>query len=264
MMLNKLVKLFSDANLSPKCGSFLSDKSYKFDTVYFISNFILEHLDKNKNFNFKLYKEECISYVEQKFSLKSETSVSINYLREILNLLLFSNILVKESQDNYKVIKNSELKYISKKMENSYIFLFIATYMTFSNEEIIDVYFKFIKANGNKEKEFYLNQLAEIITKKSKRVSDPNSVWGKLVVKYPLMVLGLFYNQKAISKGLNITDEYISVKSLSMNVSGTKSTTIKKNNEYLFHFDMNYVKRKLKKYEIKDDNHWHKSKRIEF
>ncbi|MGN1222781.1 MAG: hypothetical protein ACI4T1_01465 [Christensenellales bacterium] len=255
MKTNKFIKLFSNANLSPERGAFLSDKSYKFDTVYFVSKFILSHLDKNKDFNIKLYKDECIYYVEQIFSLKSNSSVSINYLREILNLLVFSNILVKKSQDNYKVIKYSELKYISKKMENSYIFLFIATYITFSNEGILDIYFKFIKANGNKEKAFYLNQLAEIIAKKSKRVSDPNSVWGKLVVKYPLMVLGLFYNQKAISKSLNIADEYISVKSLSMNVSGTKSNNIKKNNEYLFLFDMNYVKRKLKKYEIKDDKH---------
>lgn len=251
MMISKLAKLFSNARLSSEYGSFLSDKSYKFDTVYFLSRFILSHLDGDKYFNIKLYKEECMHYVEQIFSLKPNSSVSINYLREILNLLVFSNILVKESQDKYKVSKINELKFISKKFENSYIFLFIATYITFSNERILDIYFKFIRTNKNKEKEFYLNQLAEIITKKSKRVTDPNSVWGKLVVKYPLMVLGLFYNQKAISKSLNIAEDYISIKSLSMNVSGTKSNTLKKNNEYLFHFDMNYVKRKLKKFNIK-------------
>lgn len=248
MMISKLAKLFSNARLSSEHGAFLSDKSYKFDTVYFLSRFILSHLDDKKYFNIKLYKDECILYVEQIFSLKSNSSVSINYLREILNLLAFSNILIKESQDKYKVSRLNELKFISKKIENSYIFLFVATYITFSNEGILDIYFKFIKASKNKEKEFYLNQLAEIITRKSKRVSNPDSVWGKLVVKYPLMVLGLFYNQKAISKSLNICDDYISVKSLSMNVSGTKSNTSKKNNEYLFHFDKDYIKRKLKKY----------------
>lgn len=101
-----------------------------------------------------------------------------------------------------------------------------------------------------KSKEFYLKNLSEQITKKSKRVANPSSVWGKLVVKYPLQVLGLFYKDKAISKGLNIADEYITARSLSMNVSGTKTDiSVVKNNEYIFHFDLNYIFRKLYNYQ---------------
>lgn len=248
-MVNRFLKLNKGASLSPSKGSFLSDKSYKYDTVYYISKFVLLKIDKNNIFNRKINLDECTRYIENVFSLREGSSAAVNYLREVLNLLLFSNILEKIDQDKYYVKRLRELKFIAKRVENAYLFLFVITYKTFQNEKILDLYFKYIDSLTNKEKEFYLERLFEFITKNSKRVANPNSVWGKLIVKYPLMVLGLFYRDKVVSKDLNIGDEYITVKSISMNVSGTKtSSEITKKNDYIFYFDLEYVEKFLKRF----------------
>ena len=245
-MIKQLIKQFKNVSLSPEEGSFLSDKSYKYDTVFYISNYLLDKMDNTHVFNIRIYKDDCQNFVEEKFSLKKGSTAAINYLREVLNLLIFAGYIKKENSDTYKIEKIHELRYISKSFENSYIFLFILTYMTLKNENIIITYLDYIKSKNIKEKEFYLKCLFEKITSKSKRVSDPQSVWGKLTVKYPIMVLGLYFNEMSVSKSLNISDEYISVKSLSMNVSGTKSlANVSKNNEYIFKFNINYVNKNI-------------------
>lgn len=245
-MINRFLELFNDVCLSPKKGTFLADKSYKYDTVFYLSNFILKNNEENI-FDKKKNKEKCINFIESTFSLKRGSTAAINYLTEVLNLLQFSNIIKKIDQDHYLVNKEEELKFISERVENAYIFLFIITYSTFKNEGILNLYFKYIEQPDLKIKNFYLDRLFESITKKSKRISDPNSVWGKLNVKYPLMVLGLFYKDKAISKNLNITDHYITVKSLSINVNGTKTEAgTTRNNDYIFNFDLSYIDEELK------------------
>ena len=40
-MINRFLELFNDVCLSPKKGTFLADKSYKYDTVFYLSNFIV-------------------------------------------------------------------------------------------------------------------------------------------------------------------------------------------------------------------------------
>lgn len=251
-MIDKIKKLFRYSKLSSSKGAFLSDKSYKYDTLYFVSKFIISHLNDKKFFNKKGNRQDCVKFIEKTFSLKENSSVSINYLHEILNLLVFSNLIEKIDQEIYEIKNLKILKWIIQKMENSYIFLFLLTYHTLYNEGIINVYYQYLESSKLSQKKFYLDRLFELITTKSNRVSNPNSVWGKLTVKYPLMVLGLFYKERCVSKGLKITDNYISAESLSMNVNGTKtlSGTIKKN-DYIFRFNMDYVFKSLKKYNKK-------------
>lgn len=248
-MVNRFLKLNKKSSLSPEKGSFLSDKSYKYDTVYYIGKYILENMDENRVFNRKMNLDDCIKYIENVFSLKEGSTAAVNYLREVLGLFVFSNILDKKDQDKYLVKKIRELKFITKRVENAYIFLFAITYKTFQNEKILDLYFKYVDSSTKQEKEFYLERLFEIITKKSKRVAEPNSVWGRLTVKYPLMVLGLFYRERVISKDLNIGDDYITVKAISMNVCGTKTASdITKKNDYIFDFNLDYVDKFLKRF----------------
>lgn len=254
-MVDKIIKLFKNARLTSEKGAFLSDKSYKYDTLFFVTKYILDNCENKKYFSKKDKKLDCVKYIEKTFSLKENSTVSINYLTEVLNLLLFSNLMEKIEQDKYLIKNYKILKWIVQSIENSYIFLFLMTYMTLKNEQILDVYYQYINSKTRKEKEFYLSRLFELITSKSKRVTDPNSVWGKLTVKYPLMVLGLFYKENSISKGLNIQDDFISPASLAMNVSGTKtSSDIVKDNEYIFHFRLNYINKILKRFNIKKAN----------
>ena len=46
-MINKIIESLGKVSLTQKNGKFLADKSYGFDTVYFISKFIL-HNAQNK------------------------------------------------------------------------------------------------------------------------------------------------------------------------------------------------------------------------
>ena len=115
-MVNRFLKLNKGASLSPNNGSFLSDKSYKYDTVYFTSKFILEKIDKNNIFNRKTNLDSCIRYIENVFSLREGSPAAVNYLREVLNLLVFSNILEKLDQDKYCVKRLRELKFIAKRV----------------------------------------------------------------------------------------------------------------------------------------------------
>lgn len=250
-MVNKFKKLFINSTLSPEQGSFISDKSYKYDTVYFLSKYILDNCDNDKIFNKSVNKEKCIEYIENKFSLKKGSSAAINYLTEVINLLLFSNIILRIDKEKFKIVKYRELKLITSKIENSYIFLFILTYQTLKNENILKLYFSYINEKSIKVKQFYLDRIYDSIVDKSKRISDKNSVWAKLNVKYPMMVLGFFYKEKIISKELNISNDYINIKSISMNVNGTKSSSeIKRNNNYIFNFDVKYVENILRRYSI--------------
>ena len=49
-MINNIKTILSDVSLSKKRGKYLADKSYGFDTIYFMSKFIL-HNSQNRRFN---------------------------------------------------------------------------------------------------------------------------------------------------------------------------------------------------------------------
>lgn len=81
-MINNIKTVLSDVSLSKNRGKYLADKSYGFDTVYFISKFLL-HNAQNRNFNKSELKSKAIQYIEDIFQLETGTAGAVNYYTEI-------------------------------------------------------------------------------------------------------------------------------------------------------------------------------------
>ena len=240
---NRFSDLFKDCSLGKSKGSFLSDKSYKFDTLYYVTNYILKNCDEQGIFNKTQQRVQCCEYIEKVFNLKANSSASINYFTEVLNLLEFSNIILNNSKGIYKTIDNEIMLFIANSFENSYIFLFLLTYYTFQHDGILDLYFSYSKQpNKDIKKEFLLN-LEIMLRQKSYREIKIGSNWSKMITKYPLIVLGYYYEDYYISRMFNIDNFKISLKHLSMNNSGTRTPhNLIKNNLYISKIDEIYIK----------------------
>ena len=207
-MINKILSLLENVSLSQRNGRFLADKSYAFDTIFFISKFIL-HKQINYIFNKEELRQEAISYVEDIFQLKKGTAGAVNYFLESLNLLEFSNIISKIDRHRYSINPNSVdiLKYISAYPENSYIFLYLLTYQTFKNAGLLDLFEKYCLEKNLSIKEKYIQEMYNVFRAKSISIIDPSKEqWAKQMVKYPLIVLGFINKQNKITRNLGLKD----------------------------------------------------------
>ncbi len=246
---NSFRELFKDCSLSKSEGAFLSDKSYKFDTLFFVSNYILEYYSDSETFNKVDHRQECCRYIEETFNLKQNSSVCINYFTEVLNLLEFSNVVMKVGRSAYKLIDKEMLSFISSSFENSYIFLFMLTYYTFKNDGILDLYFTYKKQQNKGIKKELLSNLEIVLCQKSHREIKVNSAWSKMITKYPIIVLGYYYEDYYISRMFNIDNIKITLRHLSMNNAGTRTPSdLIKNNLYLTRLDELYIKTSIKKF----------------
>ena len=248
MKIEEFKTLFSDCSLSKAKGSFLSDKNYKFDSVRYVSLFVYDRLNHDNIFNKKEYKKDFCKYIEGVFNLKNESTVSINYLTEVLNILEFANIIAKTSvKCVYKIVNKDALYFISQSFENAYIFLFLLTYYTFKNDNLLDLYFLYKnEINKNSKKEILLNLQIVLCQKYIKKVK-PDSVWSKMLIKYPVVVLGYVYDENYISRMLNIDDIKITMRHLATNNSGQRTPQhIIKDNLYITQIDEQYIKAYLR------------------
>ena len=97
-MINHILNTLRAVSLAKTEGKFLADKSYAFDTVFFLTKFIL-HNQQNLRFNKKSLRTNAIAYVEDIFQLKKGTAGAVNYYLETLNVLEFANVLSKEDKE---------------------------------------------------------------------------------------------------------------------------------------------------------------------
>lgn len=84
MMINNIIESLGKVSLTQKNGKFLADKSYGFDTVYFISKFILHNAQNNCFFKSQL-RENSIKYIEDIFQLTQGTAGAVNYYLETIS-----------------------------------------------------------------------------------------------------------------------------------------------------------------------------------
>ena len=93
-IVKEMVAYFDSLSLSKETGRYLSDKSYGYDTIFFMAKFIQKNKTGNK-FNKKEQRQRAIEYIEDIFNLKPGTAGAVNYFVESLNLLEFANIIKK-------------------------------------------------------------------------------------------------------------------------------------------------------------------------
>lgn len=245
-MINSFLNCARNVTLSKKNGRFLSDKSYGFDTVYFITKLILNSMHNNI-FRKNSLRESAILYIKDIFQLTENATGAINYFYETVNLLEYANVISNTHEDVYCVNYPEILVKISERPENAYLFLYTIVYQTFKNDGLLDYYNKYCKCTGQ-DKIDLLQTIYRIFTEKSISIIRPESNWSKQLVKYAMLVLGFANNQPTVTRTLNIIEsKLININDISLNVEGTRTPIyLPKKNDYLQTFNTNYVKHCLK------------------
>jgi hypothetical protein len=231
-------------SISFKNGKFLADKSYAFDTVFFVSRFILDY-SKNSSFDLNDLKKSFIEYIATLINRGAEKSDIQNYYSEVLNLLIYAGV-IKIDQDKkgvYTITDQKVLNFISKRLENSYIFLYILCYYTLKNSELLTLYEEYCKSTDEIEEQKILGKLNEELSNVNPSVMcSSDSQWAKQNTKYIVNVMNYYNVKPPITRTLKIDkgEGVQNVHSISVNTKGTR-TTVEKSNEYLNEFDFEYV-----------------------
>lgn len=245
-MITRIKTVLSNVSLTNSKGKYLADKSYGFDTIYFIAKFI-SYNSQNRRFNRGDLRNKAVKYIEDLFQLTPGTAGAVNYYYESLNLLTFSNILTTDDDQNYFISQPEILDFIAHQPENAYIFLYLLTYMTFKNDDLLELYKKFVLSNDIEEKEYIVEQLYNKFVEKSVSIESTGSNWSKQLVKYSLIVLGYANKSNYLTRTLKVKDNAVTIENASLNVAGSRTPIyLPKKNDYLQTFNLNFVQYHLK------------------
>lgn len=243
-MINHILRALHNVSLSQKSGRFLADKSYAFDTIFFLTKFIL-HNQQNLRFNKKATRNNAISFIEDIFQLKKGTAGAVNYYIETLNVLEYAHLIIKEDKETYCIVDKQILEYITEYPENSYIFLYLLTWQTFKDDNLIELFIDYCKA-PLEEKEIFVQNMYRIFCERSQSIEEENTQWSKQLVKYALIVLGFINKQPKVSRELRVKNERLTIEDISLNVEGTRTPSdLPKKNDYLRQFNLSYVQHTL-------------------
>lgn len=229
-------------------AKFLSDKSYAYDTVFFVSKFIAK-FQKDGIFNLKNFIEDFNEYIIDIFNRNPESAGTSNYYLEVLNLLEYADVITKIDYQVYRINNMNALLFINERMENAYIFNYLLTYNTFKNDGFLDIYNQICHELDINKKTELINILNSKISAVNVSVQTKGTVWEKLNTKYALTILNFINKQNYVSRELNVQDKIADIESISVNVKGTKTyDNLPKSNNYLRNFDESYVREFLKDY----------------
>ena len=235
-------------NVSYTKAKFLSDKSYAYDTVFFVSKFIVK-FQKDGIFNLKQNLDIFNKYIIDMFNRNPDSDGTNNYYSEVLNLFEYADVIEKVEYQIYKIKNIEALIFINERMENAYIFNYLLTYNTFKNDGLLEIYKKICETTDLDEKSELIKELNSKISVINVSVLTSGTVWEKLNTKYALTVLNFINKQNYVSRELNVQNKVADIESISVNVKGTKTyDNLPKSNNYLKKFDIGYVTEFLKDY----------------
>lgn len=253
-MISEILNITKNCSLSQTTGRFVSDKSYAYDAIYFMSKFILETANAENIYDKTLQLQRSLEYTKDIFQLRDLASGAPNYMTETLNLLCFAGVISKQDQHNYKIVNRAILEYISEKIENAYIFVYLIVYQTFKNDGISNLYADFVHAPTKEIKEQIVEAILEVFREKSISIIEPGSNWEKQLVKYALVILGFANDAALISRTLRVqmhegNIKNVSIEDVSINIEGTRTgANSKKINDYIKTFAKGYVQKELQSF----------------
>lgn len=233
-------------------GKFLSDKSYAYDTVYFISKFIKEYSIDNI-FDYSKWKGALEDYIAEKWQLLDKNDGIINYYHETINLLEYSHVVEKEGK-TIKIIDSDIINFITKdnKMENAYIYVYLLCYFTIKNSGCLQSYIDFCNSKLEAEKKQHIIEIYECLCGLNRSVKNPteHNQWAKQNTQYIMNVLNFINKQPWVTRDFKFNfNKIYNPEMISVNVKGTK-TKYPKKNEYLKEFGFEYVINNLNDYII--------------
>jgi hypothetical protein len=239
-MILSLNKYLSSVSLKSVNGRFLSDKSYKYDTLFFMASFIIRFMNQDYTFSFNKHKEKINLFISDIFNLRDDASGNINFFHESISLFKFANIISDVEPGTIKINNIDFLRFISASIENSYIFQYLLTYNVYKNHNILSLYKEYLSDDINKIDK--LLKIKERISEESISIKEKNTIWESNYVKFSIMVLSLANKDNRITRTLNILNTITTPEDLAANKSGTKTPEDKpKNNNYIKNFNLDYV-----------------------
>ncbi|MBP5256732.1 MAG: HNH endonuclease [Mycoplasma sp.] len=248
-MIKKILNYIKD--LSIKNGFKFSDKTWKYDTIYFSVKLFSQYIDNGEkdviNIDKNVKSKIIVGFKEllQLKNTKKATNANNNYFNESLNFLISTNIFRKKDAKTL-IVKNKEIfEYIGYSMETAYIFQYLCVYTVFKNDNLWNGYISYCRVNDFEKKTKIYKKIIENI-KSFLQINRGTGKWALFVSKFFMMVLGLANGQNRIARTSNISDEKISPKDLA-NKAGTKTETIKFN-DYSDTFNLEQVRSLLKDY----------------
>ena len=242
---------FANVSFDSPEGHTLSDKSYGFDTMFFMSRFI-DHFRFGNVFKKSEWKEYAKEYTSYLFMLDKDASQVLNYLTETLSVLCFTGVLHKrKSHSEYEIIDDDLLHFVSSSFENAYIFNYMLVYNLYKKYNWLDLYKNFCTTSTNKGE--YLKKLRygmELVNPSFNTVNKPQSSnYPMFVTKQHIEILNFINNQNHVARTGNIKDDLTTIEDIALNVNGTrKNFDISKKNNYLYTFSSDYVKMVLQNY----------------
>ncbi|WP_418991105.1 HNH endonuclease [Alistipes sp.] len=235
--------------LSTDHGKFLADKSYGFDTMFFVCRFIQRFR------NGDIYRKHDLNaksnaYIRDLFCLREASQVG-NYFTEGIALLVFCGILEQKSRGVYRILDNDLLEFIGSSFENAYVFMYMLCYCVFRHDELWEEYRKFCRARTLAQKQTIYMRIREIFIRKDRRILDPKKEWANFVPKYPMVVLNFANRQNMVSRTTRVRDEPVTVRDISLNTKGTRANSdLPKKNAYLDDLSFSYITETLRPYLI--------------
>ena len=243
-MINLLLEKLK--NVSMTRGSFFSDKSYKYDTVFFVTKFLYDYIKDERIEIDELAQEDIVKRIVNTFNLRADqVDSNKNYLLETLSFLCYTGALKKENSKKYIVCDIRQLDFITVSIENTYIYQYLVAYQTFVNDNLWKLYLHYLAANTIEEKEKLLEIIKDSMFQLSSSIRKQDTAWALNMVKFPIMVLALANSDNIVSRTLKVKEQIIEPTDLSANIEGTRSQSAK-DNFYIHDFRLSYVKDFLK------------------
>lgn len=238
-ILEKCRSLSLKAQISLTDGRFLADKSYGFDTMFFVTRFIQRYRFGN------IYRRDKIEleneYIRDLFCLRDAAQVK-NYFTEALALLRFVNAVRKVSNDVYEIIDDEILEIYSSSFENAYIFQYLLCYSIFKNHGLWDYYTSFCDAESLPKKQAAYNRYVEFYDTQDARINDPSKLWAIFTPKYPMVVLNYANRQNMVARTGNVRENLVERTDIALNVQGNRANLdLPKKNAYLDDMSESYI-----------------------
>lgn len=231
-------------------GRFLADKSYGFDTMFFVSRYIQRFRFGNTYRRDNVEREN--EYIRDLFCLRDAAQVK-NYFTEGLALLRFVKAVKKVNDKLYEIIDDDIMEIYSSSFENAYIFQYLLCYSVFKYHNLWDYYEKFCSATTLSQKQIIYNDYMSLYDTMDARVKDPNKNWGLFTPKYPMVVLNYANRENMVARTGNVSDRIVTRNDIALNVQGNRANMeLPKKNSYLDCLSESYIIESIRPFLAKD------------
>lgn len=246
LILRKCSELSLKEQVTKEQGRFIADKSYAFDTMFFVCRYI-------QYFRFgdmyrRDHREREEEYIADLFGLERGRAQIKNYFTEALALLRFLKAVEYDGRD-YHILDEEILEIFSSSFENAYIFLYLLCFSTLKKHGLWQKYMDFCNAESTSEKQRIYDDFRKEYVKYDARVIDDTKAWAIFTPKYPMVVLNYANKQNMVSRTGRVQDSIVERTDISLNTEGTRNNyEMPKKNSYLADMSDSYIVESLRSF----------------